>query len=277
MLKTITKVKEATQPVIVSLSQLNEIVAILCFGSYALNSYDLNSDIDLFVFCHPAIPSEITRQNVFENIYGVSDIQLTCSSPGWDNQWSPQSDKFRLNQGAFDISYNTKDWVLIVVDKVTEEGATSIPELIFRPYTMVGLLANAIVLYDPQDFIQKLISKLYPYPPMLKDRLIQENLPVLIDRLNELQDCAERNIGNATFLFHLWHACDAFSSILFAINEKYDPATKRPEQAFKKLERSPANLAARYEKLLEGPFDRIGKQRVVEEFRRLVEELRQLM
>jgi hypothetical protein len=161
------------------------------------------------------------------------------------------------------------------VDKVTADGATSIPELPFRPYTVLGLLANAITLYDPERFIQALKAKLYPYPPKLKDNLIQENLPILLDRLNELQDCALRGISNTSFLFHLWQACDAFISILFAINEQYDPATKRPERDFSKFKVAPANLAARYEKLLEGPFDRAGKRQTVEEFQKLVRDLMQ--
>jgi predicted nucleotidyltransferase len=273
MFEAVDKVKDISAPIVAHLSRRDEVVGILCFGSYALNTYDSNSDVDLFVLCDPDIIPEITRRAVLESIPQVAEIQLTCSTPGWENQWSPQSDKFKMDQITFDISYNTKDWISVVVDKVTGEGATSIPKFIFRPYTMLGLLARAIVLYDPQGFVEDLISKLYPYPPTLKDRLIQENLPILTDRLNELQDCAAREIGNTAFLFHLWQACDAFISILFALNETYDPATKRPEQEFKKLKMAPANLRERYEKLLEGPFDSIGRQRTVEEFKRLVEEL----
>jgi predicted nucleotidyltransferase len=277
MFKAAGNVEEIAQPVVDRLAGLDEVVAVLCFGSYALNSYDQHSDIDLYVVCDPAIIAEPTRRDIFEKLPGLSEVQLNYGVPGWDNHWSLQPDKFKLNQAAFDISYNTKAWISTVVDKVTAEGATSIPELPFRPYTLLGLLANAIILYDPQGFIQNLNHKLYPYSPRLKDHLIQENMPILLDRLNELQDGAVREIGNTAFLFHLWHACDAFISILFALNEQYDPATKRPEREFSKFKLAPANLATRYEKLLEGPFDRAGKRQTVEEFRGLIIDLMQFI
>jgi len=273
MFKAAGNVEEIVQPVVDRLAGVDEVVAILCFGSYALNTYDQHSDIDLYVVCDPAIIAEATRRDIFEKLPAVSEVQLNYSTPGWDDQWSLQPDKFKLNQAVFDISYNTKAWISTVVDKVTAEGATSIPELPFRPYALLGLLANAIPLYDSQGFIQEINSKLYPYPPRLKDHLIQENLPILLDRLNEIQDGAVREIGNTAFLFHLWQACDAFISILFALNEQYDPATKRPEQEFSKFKLAPANLAARYEKLLEGPFDRVGKRQTVEDFKGLVKDL----
>jgi hypothetical protein len=242
-----------------------------------LNTYDSSSDIDLFIFCDPEIVPATTRSNIFANIPAISDIQLNYGSPGWTNQWAPQSDKFKLAETRFDLSYNTRDWISSVVHKVTDEGATSISELTFRPYTMLGLLATAIILYDSQNFIQELRSYLYPYPPKLKARLIEDNLAILMDRLNDLRDCAWRDLSPTTFLFHLWVACDTIMTILFAFNEQYDPATKRPEKEMRKFKMMPANFVVRYEKALEGPFDRIGKQRAVEEFEALVMETTQLV
>jgi hypothetical protein len=211
-LGNVDRVKKITAPVVNGFSKLNDVVAMLCFGSYALNTFDQGSDIDLFVVCDPVIMPEAARRNIFKVIPAASDIQLNCASPGWDSQWSPQSDKFKLGQTWVDVSYNTRNWLATVVHKVTTEGVVSIPELTFRPYTMLGLLSDAIRLYDPQGFIQELTSDLYPYPASLKMRLIEDNLAILADRLNELQDCVARDLGNSTFLFHLWHACDAFVS-----------------------------------------------------------------
>lgn len=270
-------VKKITAPVVNSFSKQNDVVAMLCFGSYALNTFDQYSDIDLFVVCDLAIMPESTRRDIFRVIPTASDIQLNCTTPGWDDQWSPEADKLKLGQSWLDVSYNTRDWLATVVHKVTTEGAVSIPECTFRPYTILGLLSNAITLYDPQGFIRELRSRLDPYPARLKERLIADNLSILTDRLNELQDCVARDLGNSTFLFHLWHACDAFVSILFALDERYDPATKRPEREFKKLRIAPPDLEARYERLLEGPFDAPGKWQTVEKFRELAEETMRLI
>lgn len=55
-------------------------------------------------------------------------------------------------------------------------------------------------------------------------------------------DCAERHIGILTFQFHLCLALDALIGIVFAINEVYDPASKRTEKFLFKLKKQPPQL-----------------------------------
>jgi hypothetical protein len=64
--------------------------------------------------------------------------------------------------------------------------------------------------------------------------------------------------------------------VVFAINEYYDPATKRLEEELKKLRVVPANFVVRYERVLEGPFNGVSRRRIVEELAALVEEVTQL-
>jgi hypothetical protein len=138
---------------------------------------------------------------------------------------------------------------------------------------LLGLLANSVLLYDPQGVIQELVSLLYPYPAQLKENLLRHFWPILQAELGDLRDCAERGIGNSSFLFHLWRASDALISLLFAINEHYDPATKRPEQALAKLPWLPGNFSARYEQLFEGPFTPAGRGSTVNALTALTAEL----
>ncbi len=271
------ELQKLTYPIINALATLDDVAAIICFGSYALGTYDQHSDIDLFVLCRPAIIPAAARQRIFEHIPGVSEIQLQVTSPGWDNQWNPQSDRLKLGGGQFDLVYNTAGWLSTVVHKVIAEGAISIPKLTFRPYTMLGLLANAVSLYDPHGFVRDLTGRLYPYPAQLKTNIIGEFTPLMTDGLAELADYTRRDIGNTAFLFHLVRLCDALHSVLFALNEYYDPATKRPERELAKLPQLPFNFIPRYEALLSGPFDRTGRERVVSELKRLVEEVKQLV
>ncbi|MEM7029701.1 MAG: nucleotidyltransferase domain-containing protein [Chloroflexota bacterium] len=266
-----------TQPIVESLSELDEVTGILCFGSYALETYDQHSDIDLYVLCHPDILPDRIRRDTFTSSTKATKVMIGCHTPGWDNQWSPVSDNITLGQIDFDISYNTQTWLATVVNKVVQEGAVSIPELKFRAYTMLGLLANAIVLYEHQRWITQLKANLFPYPARLKANLIEQNNTILVDRLQELEDCAKRDIGHTMFLFHLWQACDALITILFAINNFYDPATKRPEREFGKLEKIPANFTERYQQILEGPFDKDGRQQMVRLLRGLTTEVTQFL
>ena len=64
---------------------------------------------------------------------------------------------------------------------------------------------------------------------------------------------------------------------LFAVNEKYDPAVKRPEVEYEKLSILPPNFLERYTKLLEGPFDTHGRLRTVQELETFVTEIEMLI
>ena len=276
-MKPIDLVHKKTAPIVASLARLEGVRAILCFGSYAMGTFDEYSDLDLFVFCEPDIVSGMERRRVLEGIQGVSHFEESDTAVGWDSQWSPQSDSFRVNEDLFEISYNTMDWIRIIVRRVTQEGAISIPEQQFRPYTMLGLLENGIILYDPCSCLRHLIDCLYPYPTQLKQRLISDSLHILKDCLVELKDGVKRGFGLTFFHFFFHRMCDALYTFLFAINEKYDPAVKRSEVTYEKLSLLPPNFLERYARLLEGPFDKNGMQRATRELETLITEIEMLI
>ena len=276
-MKPIGLIHNKTAPIVESLARLKGLQAILCFGSYAMGTFDEHSDLDLFVFCEPEIVPAADRRRVLKNVEGVADFEEAQGALGWDNQWSPQVDHFRVNGTRFEISYNTTDWGRTVVRRVTQEGATSIPEQKFRPYTMLGLLENGVVLYDPDLFLRHLIERLYPYPAQLKGRLISDSMHTLKNCLSELKDGVKRGFGLTFFHFFFHRMCDALYTLLFAVNEKYDPATKRPEVEYEKLNILPPNFLDRYTVLLEGPYDTLGRQRIVQELETLVTEIEMLI
>ena len=276
-MKPISLVHDKTASIVESLARLEGVQAILCFGSYAMGTFDEYSDVDLFVFCEPEVVSASERQRILEGVQGVTHFEEGDTAVGWDSQWFLQSDSFRMNGILFEISYNTMDWISTVVRRVTQEGATSIPEQKFRPYTMLGLLENGIILYDPCSGLKRLIGCLYPYPARLKQRLISDSLHTLKDCLAELKDGVKRGFGLTFFHFFFHRMCDALYTFLFAVNKKYDPAVKRPEIEYQKLKILPPNFLDRYTKLLEGPFDKSGRQRAVNKLEILVAEVEMLL
>ena len=269
-------IQNKAAPIVESLTKLEGVQAILCFGSYAMGTFDEYSDLDLFVFCEPEIVPDADRRRVLKSVEGVADFEESQGALGWDNQWSPQADQFRVNGARFEISYNTVDWIRTVVRRVVREGAVSIPEQKFRPYTMLGLLENGTVLYDPNSFLRNLIERLYPYPAQLKGRLISDSLHTLKNCLAELKDGVKRGFGLTFFHFFFQRMRDALYTLLFAINERYDPAVKRPEREYEKLNILPPNFLERYAVLLEGPFDENGRQRAIRELEILVTEIEML-
>ena len=276
-MKSIGLVHKKTAAVVESLARLEGVQAILCFGSYALGTFDEYSDLDLFVFCEPEVVSASERRRILESVQGVTHFEGSGTVVGWDSQWSPQVDHFRVDGTRFEISYNTADWIRTVVRRVTQEGVTSIPEQKFRAYTMLGLLENGIVLYDPCSFLSHLIGCLYPYPAQLKQRLISDSLHTLKECLAELKDGVHRGFGLTFFHFFFHRMCDALYTLLFTVNEKYDPATKRSEVEYEKLSVLPPNFLERYTKLLEGPFDKNGRQRAIRELETLITEIEMLI
>jgi hypothetical protein len=273
MIGAVASIHQIARPVVKALGTVDAVAGIVCFGSYALGTADAESDVDLYVICDPTILLETTRCSLFEDIPGVSELHLHYPTPGWENVWAPQSDRLKVEQTVFDLSYNTQPWITALVHRVLTEGAISLPEMPFRPYTLLGLFAQAISLYDPYGMVSNLITQLFPYPAVLKANLIREHLPIMRDGLAELHDCARRHIGPGVFLFHLGRVCDAMVSVLYALNEHYNPATKRPEQELSKLTIMPDRFVERFVRLLEGPFDPKGRQHVTDELTVLVEEV----
>ena len=84
-------------------------------------------------------------------------------------------------------------------------------------------------------------------------------MPLLKDALEELNSSAERGLGPAIFMFFLMHGHHALTSILFALNDTYDPASRWDEsKVLLRLTNVPAAFPSRYREVMEGPFDDVG-------------------
>jgi GNAT superfamily N-acetyltransferase/predicted nucleotidyltransferase len=267
------QLKTFLAPLIKQMVVVDVITGILCFGSQAMGTADARSDIDLYVVCIPEIPDSKKRQRTYAQVPGLSDVLLQPDHLGWENQWSPQSDRVKLAGIDIDLSYNTLEWINLVFDQVLAIGALTLPEFHYRPYTLLGLCASALVVFEKNNVLQSLKDRLFPYPENLQKNLVKANLPILRDSLEELHNYAERGVGNTAFLFHLDRTCDALVTLAFALNEQYDPATKRVEQALEKLDKLPEQFVQRYIALIQGPFDEIGKNRTALGMKKLANEL----
>jgi hypothetical protein len=263
-------------PVVTALATVSAVRGMVCFGSYALGTADVASDLDLYVVCEPAVMPEATRHRLLTGLPGTTTLHVQYATPGWSNPWAPATDCVTVGPITFDLAYTTHRWLTHVVHQVRTAGALTLPEMPFRPYTVLGLLAHAIPVYDPQGVVECLRAHLSPYPAALKANVLREMLPIMTDGLAELGNYTRRNIGPSAFLLHLGRVCDAMVSALYALNEYYDPATKRPEQVLRTLAVLPERFVDRLVRLLEGPFDPGHHPHVMDELTRLVEEVTHL-
>jgi len=130
--------------------------------------------------------------------------------------------------------------------------------------------------YDPGSILQTIKSSLYPYPKKLQQTLLSENLLVARRSLADLQDYVKRSIGNSAFHFHFSRILDSLCTIVFAINGRYDPATKRTEEAFRDLEIVPNHFLDRYTRILETPLTIDGREKIVSALETLLREIEDL-
>ncbi len=218
---------------------------IILYGSYAQNLQDEKSDFDLLAL-FKKIPSPNIRKNAYEKIPDVEILDIASATislnNGWDNSWSPVNDKLLIHGKKVEIGYNTIDWVNRIVENLIVKHQTTCEEFPFRPYTFLGLLESCQVLYDPQKFIQEILSQIRPFPQPLKGKVIKEFLPILLEAHEELMDYSARNIGILSYQFYLFRAIDALIQILFVLNKVYDPASKRTEPLLFKLKILPPGL-----------------------------------
>ena len=104
------------QVVVDALRQIDGVKGVLCFGSYAVGSFDADSDVDLYVLWHPEVPSPDKRGSVLQKIKGIEDPDIGHTEPGWPaEEWFPHCDRFRFNGVLFDLGHNTLDWVTAAV------------------------------------------------------------------------------------------------------------------------------------------------------------------
>lgn len=256
-----------------SLSGLKNVDAILCFGSYAQETADRYSDIDLLVLCKPQIPSTQLRQRCFSRLSKVNEVEINRVS-SWDGAWNPVQDRLQYENKWIDITYNQTVWMTKVINRAVRAGATSTKEMPFRPYTLCGLIKNSLILEDKNHAAHELKKLIEPYPPQLRDNLFEVHMPRLRDCLADLGDYVKRDIGNSAFLFQLQLFLDSLVTLLFAINQRYDPASKRRELDIGKLPLLPTNFLERYEKILAGSFvfrRRVGILKELVDFTKFIE------
>lgn len=244
--------------------------AVLCYGSYAKNMHDQISDIDLLVLMPHAIPPHEARKRLYLAIERAHILDLDKKNVGgWDNSWSPVNDRLEIEGIVVEIGYNTTPWVLEVIDGLINKHKSTLDIFAFRPYTFLGLLETCQVLFDHENFVANCRKIIRPMPVELKHAIAKEHFPVLVESVDDLIDCGERNVGILAYLFFLERAIDAACQLLFIINDIYDPASKRTEVYLKRLKKAPPHLTSFLDELLPRFYE--NKEKIASFFKELIQ------
>jgi hypothetical protein len=225
---------------------------VLVFGSVALGHVDEQSDVDVLFICRDELsPADSTTL--------LKNLGESWSSHDDDNPLFGRWHSGFVDGIAVDVHYQTASLIESVLAKVVEQGAITTAEVPFRPYTLAALLQRAWVIVDKDGLVQRLRQYVAEYPPILKRKIVQHFAPRLEEYAQDMLVSAERRQGAGNFIFFLNRAVDAMISILFAVNENYDPAEKHTEKVIlPTLAQVPDGFIARFTDVLEGPFDDNG-------------------
>jgi len=244
--------------------------SVIVFGSVATATVDEYSDVDILVICQPELIAEVERNQILQ-LFG-SGWQMSIPS---GNALFPVGDEDgRVNEVPVTVHYQTVAWIEAVLSEVIELGAVTTRLMPFRPYTLPALLRRGWLLYDGSEHVARWRQQVMHYPAQLKQNIIQHFAPILREETEEVVAAAKRFLGPANFIFHLSRSSDALISILYALNELYDPADRRaPQNVWLFLKIAPLNFVPRLTAILEGPFDTEGMKRQAQCYAELVNEV----
>lgn len=229
------------QNFLTQLLQFLEIESVICYGSYATGYQDQKSDVDLLIFVKN-IPEKRELEEIYHQFKGFHKIELK-ELDLWNSSWTMMNGSLEAMNGMkIEFGFNTIEWTKTVMQKLLENHEISFEEFPFRPYTFLGLLEHSQSIYDQNFFIEKLKSKIRPFPLELKKAIVKPNLAMLQDCLLDLEDNIARNIGILSYQFHIGMGLDAAIQLLWVLNDYYDPASKRSENYLFKLRILPENF-----------------------------------
>ncbi|MFN8454228.1 MAG: nucleotidyltransferase domain-containing protein [Anaerolineae bacterium] len=250
------KLRDVAYRVDASFSHHHEVSSILVFGSTATGYVDERSDVDMLIICRSGLLSVTDRENILSEL--GSNWRFHDQSN--NNALFADIDVGSLVDSVLvEVHYQTASWVSEVLAKVLDHGAITTEKLPFRPYTLPALLQRAWLLTDKDGTVKQWCEKAKIFPEQLKINILRHFVPILRENLAELQANADRGLGPRGFIFFLNWAVDAMTSILFALNEIYDPADRRAEcTILPTLTYVPQNFIPIFTEVMQGPFDDAG-------------------
>ena len=253
-----------------------QVTAVFVFGSVASGHVDERSDVDVMAICRLGILSLATRKKILSPIGSNWQFnEPSTDDPIWAGNAMPDViDNGVIDGTAVEVHYQTERLYSEVLGEIVDDGAITTKKVPVRPYTLAGLLQRAWLLRDKDGNFSKWLEKIETYPRPLKMNILRHFVPILRENAASLKEYAERRLGPGLQIFFLSQATDAMASILYALNDTYDPADKRAERTIlRTLSYVPRDFVSRYAYVLEGPFDDSGALERARLFGELADEV----
>ena len=230
--------------------------AVVLGGSHARGDASPESDVDLGLYYDPAQPP--SRDDLNALARELDDRHPTDAVTDF-GEWGPW-----INGGAWlTIDGQRVDWLfkdLARIRRVVAECRAGRPEVAYQlghPHAFVsaiylGEIDCCVPLADPDDLLAELKALVQPYPPLLRETLIQRFLFEADFSLDGAAKGAAR--GDVVYVAGcLFRSVAALVQVLYAVNEQYCTNEKGAMRSVSRFARVPPDFVTTASGLLAAP------------------------
>jgi predicted nucleotidyltransferase len=229
------------------LSNLEAVEGILLSGSRAGQLYDESSDYDVYVYINQEIDVTI-RKKITMNYCTYMDL---------DNRYWEIEDDGQLKSGIdIELIYRNIESIDCILENVVFNHQANIG---YSTCFWANVLQSK-VLYDKNGRLQSLLDKYsVPYPPVLKQNIVERNYPLLKHKPFSYYHQIEKAIIRHDLVsinHRITEFLASYFDILFAINELPHPGEKRMKAyVLKECELIPEGFSNHLDQLLQSIAD----------------------
>ena len=247
------------------LSQMEGVEAVVLGGSWARGEAHPNSDVDIGIYYRSGSPPSIGDLRQLARVLDDHNPEEVLTGFGG---WGPWVD----GGGWLTIEGRSVDWIyrdLDHVQRTTEECRAGHPTVHYQPghphgfhtHIYLGEIHYCYPLDDPRGTLRSLKRLVDPYPPLLKQALIQRQLWEAGFALDTCRKPAAR--GDAFYVAgSLFRFAACLVQTLFALNERYVINEKGSVEAAGSLSVGPPGFAGIIGSVLAHPGERADQLQV---------------
>jgi hypothetical protein len=241
--------------VVRELASVDGMAAIALGGSWARRTARVDSDIDLGLYYEEGSGISIRGVRDIAERWSAGHAPTVTELYEW-GPWVNGGAWIQTRSGKVDFLYRNLDQVRTVIEEAREGKAitdySQTPVYGFQSVTYLGETHFAIPLHDPRGALAKLKQRVWPYPPALKETIVQKALWGTEFTLSFARELGKRgDVYNTVGC--LTRALSHLTQALFAINETYFMNDKGAIEVIEGFPIRPANYGAAIGRILAHP------------------------
>jgi predicted nucleotidyltransferase len=268
--------KSLVEQIVNRLQTVDGIQAVVLGGSYASGSQHSDSDIDLGLYYAPTNPFRVSDIRQVAHDLSSSKEPVVTDFYEW-GAWVNGGVWMQTAAGKVDFLYRNLDQVTQTIEEarqgICHHDYDQQPSNGFYSVIYLAETSICLPLYDPHGHINRLKQRVQTYPPLLRERIIQDGLWNAEFTLSFARTFAKQNdIYNTTAC--LVRIAANLTQVLFALNETYFLREKQVMNVISGFPLVPEDYANRLTAVLAAPcHDRMSLEASVQQMNNLWNEV----